>query len=113
MRAKSLPFYYGWVVVAVTFITMAIGVNARTSFSLFYPPILSEFGWDRGVTAGAFSFGFVVSGIMSPLIGAFSSELDSSSREENASEQESRDASGRCDDSHRAPQIADGTQETV
>jgi MFS family permease len=64
-----LPFFYGWVVVAVTFVTMAIGVNARTSFSLFFPPILSEFGWERGVTAGAFSFGFVVSAIASPLIG--------------------------------------------
>jgi len=48
---------------------MAIGVNARTAFSLFFPPILSEFGWERGVTAGAFSFGFVVSAIVSPLIG--------------------------------------------
>jgi MFS family permease len=64
-----LPFFYGWVVVAVTFVTMAIGVNARTAFSLFFPPILSEFGWERGVTAGAFSFGFVVSGVVSPLIG--------------------------------------------
>ena len=66
---KRFPFFYGWVVVAVTFITMAIGVNARTAFSLFFPPILSEFGWERGVTAGAFSFGFVVSGAASPLIG--------------------------------------------
>ncbi len=67
--SKHLPFFYGWVVVAVTFVTMAIGVNARTAFSLFFPPILSEFGWERGVTAGAFSFGFVVSGFASPLIG--------------------------------------------
>lgn len=66
---QRLPFYYGWVVVVVTFITMGIGVNARTAFSLFYPPILQEFGWERGVTAGAFSFGFVVSAIASPLIG--------------------------------------------
>ena len=57
-----LPFFYGWLIVAVTFVTMAIGVNARTAFSLFFPPIISEFGWERGVTAGAFSFGFVVSG---------------------------------------------------
>src|ERR1700682_3447507 len=64
-----LPFFYGWVIIAVTFVTMAIGVNARTAFSLFYPPIIGEFGWERGVTAGAFSFGFVVSGIVSPLIG--------------------------------------------
>ncbi len=62
-------FFYGWVIVAVTFVTMGIGVNARTAFSLLFPPILDEFHWDRGVTAGAFSFGFIVSGILSPLIG--------------------------------------------
>jgi MFS family permease len=64
-----LPFFYGWIIVVVTFVTMAIGVNARTSFSLFFPPIVDEFGWERGVTAGAFSFGFLVSGAVSPLIG--------------------------------------------
>jgi MFS family permease len=69
VRAMRLPFFYGWVIVAVTFVTMAIGVTARTSFSLLFPPIVTEFGWERGVTAGAFSFGFLVSGAMSPLIG--------------------------------------------
>src|SRR5258706_6246546 len=64
-----LPFFYGWIIVVVTFVTMAIGVNARTAFSLFFPPIIDEFGWERGVTAGAFSFGFLVSGAVSPLIG--------------------------------------------
>ncbi|HEX9212282.1 MAG TPA: MFS transporter [Bradyrhizobium sp.] len=53
----------------MTFVTMAIGVNARSAFSLLFPPIISEFGWERGVTAGAFSFGFVASGVASPLIG--------------------------------------------
>jgi MFS family permease len=67
--ARRLPFYYGWVVVAVVFVTMAIGVNARTAFSLLFPPILIEFGWDRAVTAGAFSFGFLVSAFLSPLLG--------------------------------------------
>src|SRR5271154_4874748 len=64
-----LRFFYGWIIIAVTFVSMAIGVNARTSFSLFFPPIIDEFGWERGVTAGAFSFGFLVSGAVSPLIG--------------------------------------------
>ena len=62
-------FFYGWVIVAITFVTMGIGVNARTSFSLFFPSIVDEFGWDRGTTAGAFSFGFIVSAFFSPLIG--------------------------------------------
>src|SRR3979411_3438378 len=64
-----LPFFYGWVIVVVPFVTMAIGVNARTAFSLFFPPIIGEFGWERGITAGAFSFGFLVSAVVSPLIG--------------------------------------------
>ena len=67
--SRRLPFYYGWLVVLVVFITMAIGVNARTAFSLLFPPMLSEFGWERGVTAGAFSFGFMVSAVLSPTLG--------------------------------------------
>ncbi len=64
-----LPFFYGWVIVAVAFVTTGIGVNARTAFSLLFPPILNEFGWERGVIAGAFSFGFVVSAVLSPTLG--------------------------------------------
>jgi MFS family permease len=64
-----LPFFYGWVVIAVAFVTMGVGVNARTAFSLLFPPILAEFGWERGVTAGAFSFGFLISAILSPSLG--------------------------------------------
>src|SRR5262245_44190425 len=48
---------------------MGVGVNARTAFSLLFPAILEEFGWPRGVTAGAFSFGFLVSAVLSPALG--------------------------------------------
>ncbi len=64
-----VPFFYGWVIVAVAFITMGIGVNARTAFSLLFPAMLDEFGWDRGLTAGVFSFGFVASALVSPFVG--------------------------------------------
>ena len=64
-----MPFFYGWVIVAVAFVTMGVGVNARTAFSLLFPPIVDEFGWERGVTAGAFSFGFLVTAATSPFLG--------------------------------------------
>jgi MFS family permease len=67
--ALSLPFYYGWLIVGIAFVTMAIGVTARTAFSLLMPPLIEEFGWDRGLTAGAFSFGFLVSAVLSPIVG--------------------------------------------
>ena len=63
------PIFYGWVIVSVAFVTMGIGVNARTAFSLLFPPIVDEFGWERGVTAGAFSFGFLVSAVLTPTLG--------------------------------------------
>jgi MFS family permease len=69
MGRPPLPFFYGWVLVGVAFVTMAIGVNARTAFSLLLPPIVAEFHWDRGLTAGAFSFGFLVSAIVTPCVG--------------------------------------------
>jgi MFS family permease len=65
-----LPFYYGWVVVAVAFVTMGIGVSTRTAFSLLYPPILAEFGWSHGATAGAFSVGFLGGAAIAPFLGA-------------------------------------------
>ena len=68
-QKRRLPFYYGWVVVAVAFITMGVGVNARTAFSLLFPPILDEFGWSRGSLAATFSIGFMVSALITPLIG--------------------------------------------
>lgn len=66
---SRLPFFYGWVIIGVAFVTMAIGVNARTAFSLLMPPLIDEFGWDRGIAAGAFSFGFLVSALISPIVG--------------------------------------------
>src|SRR5690348_15625428 len=67
--SSRLPFYYGWLIIAVGFVTMAIAVTARTAFSLLLPPLVDEFGWDRGLVAGAFSFGFLVSAAISPVVG--------------------------------------------
>jgi hypothetical protein len=67
--SSRLPFYYGWLIVGIAFVTMAIGVTARTAFSLLLPPLIDEFGWDRGLVAGAFSFGFLVSAALSPIAG--------------------------------------------
>src|SRR5213593_3853019 len=69
MRRPFARPFYGWSIIAVAFVTMGIGVNARTAFSLFFPPILDEFGWPRGLTADAFSFGFLVSAFLGPVLG--------------------------------------------
>lgn len=67
--SSRLPFYYGWLIVGIAFVTMAIAATARTAFSLLLPPLIDEFGWDRGLAAGAFSFGFLFSAVVSPFAG--------------------------------------------
>ena len=68
-RLARLPIFYGWIIVAAAFVTMAVGVNARTAFSLLFPPILDEFGWAFGLIAGAFSAGTLVSTLAAPFLG--------------------------------------------
>src|SRR5262249_45342451 len=40
----ALPFFYGWVIVVVGFVTMAVCVNARTALSPPFPRSLGHFG---------------------------------------------------------------------
>lgn len=56
--SSRLPFYYGWLIVGIAFVTMAIGVTARTAFSMLMPPLIDEFHWDRGLAAGALGFSY-------------------------------------------------------
>ena len=41
-RLQRLPFFFGWVIVAVAFVTMAVSVTARTAFSLLMPPLINR-----------------------------------------------------------------------
>jgi len=68
-RLARLPIFYGWIIVGAAFVTMAIGVNVRTAFSLLFPPILDEYGWERAAVAGVFSFGFFASALIAPFVG--------------------------------------------
>ena len=59
--------FYGWIVVAIAFVTMAVAITGRTAYSLLLPEIIGEFGWSTGVTSGAFAVGFIATTfIMAP-----------------------------------------------
>ena len=49
---------------------MASGFALRNAFSVFYPAVVSEFGWSRGNTAIMFSLSIFVYGVMSPVVGS-------------------------------------------
>jgi len=62
-------FYYGWVIVAVSFFTLLMAVGIRNSFGIFYIAVLSEYGWGRAETAGVFSLAMLVHAFFCPLTG--------------------------------------------
>jgi MFS family permease len=72
---RRAPVFYGWVLVATAFVTMGIVVNSRTAFSLFFPSILDEFGWSRGLTAATFTTGLLTSNAFTPFLGVLMDRL--------------------------------------
>jgi MFS transporter, OFA family, oxalate/formate antiporter len=52
--------YYGWVIVAVTFVTLFISMGFRFAFGVYYSAILDETGWSRAETAGVASAAMIV-----------------------------------------------------
>ncbi len=63
-------FYYGWVIVGLSFTTMAFHMSASFSFSLFQVPFIEEFGWSRGALGGAFALSMCLYAVCSPKAGA-------------------------------------------
>ena len=61
--------YYGWVIVAVMFVTLFISLGFRFAFGVFYSAILDETGWRRAETAGVVSASMIVYACTAPLIG--------------------------------------------
>jgi len=69
MRTRR-RFFYGWVILAVAFLTIVGGYVCRNTFSVFYPALVDEFGWSRADTAIIFSINVLVYGIVAPFAGA-------------------------------------------
>jgi MFS family permease len=66
---RPYRFYYGWVIVAASFLTVFFVIGTRSSLGLFYSAILADYGWERAETAGAFSLMMIVHAVMSPVSG--------------------------------------------
>ena len=65
----SLPFYYGWFVVSLCFLTTLTSAGVRSSPSVLIHPLEAEFGWSRALIASAVSMNLLLFGVAAPLSG--------------------------------------------
>ena len=57
-------FFYGYIIVAVSFFIMLVTFSFHISFGVFFKPLLTEFGWARAMTSGAFSVYMFLHGLL-------------------------------------------------
>ncbi len=55
--------FYGWIIVAACALIMAIQWGIQYSFSIFFKPLSTDFGWTRAATAGVYSLYMIAAGI--------------------------------------------------
>src|SRR5262245_7982893 len=65
----SLPFYYGWFIVSLCFMTTLISAGVRSSPSVLIHPLEAEFGWSRALIASAISMNLLLFGVAAPISG--------------------------------------------
>ncbi|MFQ5851032.1 MAG: MFS transporter [Candidatus Binatia bacterium] len=64
-----VPFYYGWVIVAITFIATLNGAGIRSAAQVFIKPLEAEFGWSRAAIASAVAVSLFLFGVAAPISG--------------------------------------------
>src|SRR4051812_15585140 len=65
LRAATSP----WLMIVTVWLMLGVAFGVMFSFPVFLVPLLEEFGWSRGLAAGAFSLSAVVQGALSPVVG--------------------------------------------
>lgn len=61
--------FYGWTVVAASFLLDALAYGTKYSFGVFFKPIQQEFGWSRAAVSGAASIFWIGHGAFAILMG--------------------------------------------
>lgn len=71
-EGKKPGFFYGYIIVLAAFFIMTLSHGAHYSFGIFFKPLLTEFGWTRAMTSGAFSLASLVQGSLGIVTGRLS-----------------------------------------
>jgi len=62
-------FFYGYIIVAASLLIILLTYGLRTSFGVFFKPMMNEFEWTRALTSGAVTLSMVMQGLWGIFMG--------------------------------------------
>jgi MFS family permease len=65
----SVPFFYGWFIVGLSFLANLTAAGIRSAPSVLIHPLEAEFGWSRTAIASAASLNLLLLGVFAPIGG--------------------------------------------
>jgi MFS family permease len=65
----AAPFFYGWFIVALSFLATLVSAGIRAAPSVLIHPLEAEFGWSRTAIASAASLNLLLYGLAAPVGG--------------------------------------------
>ena len=74
-RGTEPRFFYGYIVVALALLIMFLAYGTRTTFGIFFKPMLTEFDWTRALTSGAFTLSMITQGILGIFMGRYNDRI--------------------------------------
>jgi MFS family permease len=66
---RARPLFYGYIVVGVALLIMAITYGAYNLFGVFFESLISDFSWTRATISGALSLSWTMQGVLSIIMG--------------------------------------------
>lgn len=75
LRLQRRKIYYGWIVVATTFLTMLATAAAMGSAGIMIAPLREEFGWTTEQVSTAISIRLILYGLFGPFAAAFMNQF--------------------------------------
>ncbi|MDP2931690.1 MAG: MFS transporter [Chloroflexota bacterium] len=72
---KKNGLFYGYIVVGAGFVVALLTWGSYRTYGLFLQPLTAEFGWSRAETSTAYSFAFLLSGLLAAIAGRISDKF--------------------------------------